>query len=89
MEDLAALGAQAADSPADVASKCQVIITMLPNSPQVREVCLGENGILETIENYRRRASKERNPYDGRPGQRRGAESDRRNPLCYGRRTIY
>lgn len=47
VEELAALGAQAADSPADVASKCQVIITMLPNSPQVREVCLGENGILE------------------------------------------
>lgn len=48
VEELAALGAQAADSPADVASKCQVIITMLPNSPQVREVCLGENGILGT-----------------------------------------
>ncbi len=48
VEELASLGAQAADSPADVASKCQVIITMLPNSLQVREVCLGENGILET-----------------------------------------
>ena len=32
-------------SPAEVAENCQVIITMLPNSPQVREVCLGENGI--------------------------------------------
>ena len=47
VEELEALGAQEADSLADVASKCQVIITMLPNSPQVREVCLGENGILE------------------------------------------
>ena len=47
VEELEALGAQEADSPADVASKCQVIITMLPNLPQVREVCLGENGILE------------------------------------------
>ena len=48
VEEVAALGAEPADSPADVASKCQVIITMLPNSPHVREVCLGENGILET-----------------------------------------
>ena len=44
VEELEALGAQEADS---LASKCQVIITMLPNLPQVREVCLGENGILE------------------------------------------
>lgn len=50
VDEVAALGAQAADSPADVASKCQVIITMLPNSPQVREVCLGANGIIETAE---------------------------------------
>ena len=48
VEEVAALGAEPADSPADVASKCQVIITMLPNSPHVREVCLGEKGILET-----------------------------------------
>ena len=45
VEELAAEGAQAAGSPAEVAENCQVIITMLPNSPQVREVCLGENGI--------------------------------------------
>ena len=50
VEEVAALGAEPADSPADVASKCQVIITMLPNSPHVREVCLGEKGILETAE---------------------------------------
>ncbi len=47
VDEVKALGAQAADSPADVAEKCQVIITMLPNSPQVREVCLGANGIRE------------------------------------------
>ena len=44
VEELAAEGAQAAGSPAEVAENCQVIITMLPNSPQVREVCLGKNG---------------------------------------------
>lgn len=47
VQELAALGAAAASSPAQVAEQCQVIITMLPNSPQVREVCLGENGIIE------------------------------------------
>lgn len=48
VEELAAEGAEAASSPAEVAEKCSVIITMLPNSPQVREVCLGHNGIAET-----------------------------------------
>lgn len=48
VEELQAEGAEAVDSPAKVAEKCSVIITMLPNSPQVREVCLGENGIIET-----------------------------------------
>ena len=48
VEELAAEGATPAGSPAEVAKECQVIITMLPNSPQVREVCLGENGIAET-----------------------------------------
>lgn len=39
--------AVAAASPKDVAAQSDVIITMLPNSPQVREVVLGENGIIE------------------------------------------
>ena len=47
MEELAELGAETAETAAEVASKCQVIITMLPNSPHVRDVCLGENGIIE------------------------------------------
>ena len=34
VEELSAEGAQAAGSPAEVAENCQVIITMLPNSPQ-------------------------------------------------------
>lgn len=48
VKELAALGATAAANPAEVAKQCSVIITMLPNSPQVRDVCLGENGIIET-----------------------------------------
>lgn len=47
MDELAAEGAKIADSPAEVAKQCDRIITMLPNSPQVRQVLLGENGILQ------------------------------------------
>ena len=48
VEELVALGAEEAANGAEVASKAEVIITMLPNSPQVRDVCLGEGGIIET-----------------------------------------
>ncbi len=48
MDELVALGAKAVTSARDVASECDVIITMLPNSPHVRVVTLGENGIHET-----------------------------------------
>jgi 2-hydroxy-3-oxopropionate reductase len=47
VEELVELGAVAAASPKEVAEKTDVIITMLPNSPEVLEVCLGENGIIE------------------------------------------
>lgn len=47
-DELVGLGAVRGTSPADVAGQVSVIITMLPNSPQVREVCLGENGIART-----------------------------------------
>ena len=38
--------AKIAQSPKEVASHTDVIITMLPNSPHVKDVILGENGIL-------------------------------------------
>ncbi|SDM41717.1 tartronate semialdehyde reductase [Lachnospira pectinoschiza] len=47
MDELVALGATAAANAKEVASQCDVIITMLPNSPHVREVCLGENGVID------------------------------------------
>jgi 2-hydroxy-3-oxopropionate reductase len=47
MNELIAIGAKAGISSKDVAKKCGVIITMLPNSPEVKDVMLGENGILE------------------------------------------
>ncbi len=39
-------GAREGKSSGDVASQSDVIITMLPNSPDVKEVVLGENGII-------------------------------------------
>lgn len=44
MEEVAADGA-VASSPKEIGESCDVIITMLPNSPQVKEVMLGENGV--------------------------------------------
>jgi len=46
--ELVALGAEAGENGADIATKVDVIITMVPNSPHVRAVCLGEGGIAET-----------------------------------------
>ena len=40
-------GAHACGSPKEIAEKCSLIITMVPNSPQVKEVVCGPNGILE------------------------------------------
>ena len=48
VDELAGEGAEAASSPAEVAERCDRIFTMLPNSPQVREVILGEKGIIQT-----------------------------------------
>ncbi|OAA87603.1 MULTISPECIES: 2-hydroxy-3-oxopropionate reductase [Clostridium] len=48
-EELEKAGAERGASPKDVAAKSDVIITMLPNSPQVKEVVLGENGVIEGI----------------------------------------
>jgi 2-hydroxy-3-oxopropionate reductase len=47
MDEVVAAGAKPASSPRDVAEKTKIIITMLPNSPDVQEVVLGENGIIE------------------------------------------
>ncbi|NLN41783.1 MAG: 2-hydroxy-3-oxopropionate reductase [Clostridiales bacterium] len=47
VKELVELGAEAGESPKDVASKSDIVITMLPNSPHVKEVVLGENGVIE------------------------------------------
>ncbi len=47
VDELVKLGATAAGSPREVASSVDTIITMLPNSPDVESVALGEKGIKE------------------------------------------
>lgn len=47
VQELQDAGAKAASSPRDVASQVDVLITMLPNSPDVELVALGKDGIIE------------------------------------------
>lgn len=47
VDELVAAGAKAAASPKEIAQQVEIIITMLPNSPEVKEVVLGKNGVLE------------------------------------------
>src|SRR2546427_5861406 len=42
VDELVQAGAKAATSPRDVAAQCEVVITMLPNSPDVELVALGD-----------------------------------------------
>lgn len=44
-----AAGAKAARNNKEVTDECSMIITMLPNSPHVKEVMMGKDGILETV----------------------------------------
>lgn len=45
--DLVAAGASSAASCADVAGQTDLIITMLPNTPEVKNAVLGDGGVLE------------------------------------------
>lgn len=47
VDEVVAAGAKAAATPKAVAEQVDVIITMLPNSPHVKQVVLGENGVIE------------------------------------------
>jgi 2-hydroxy-3-oxopropionate reductase len=46
VDELVRAGARAATSPREVASQCEVLVTMLPNSPDVEQVALGTDGII-------------------------------------------
>jgi len=47
--ELASAGARKAESSAALARECDVILTMLPNSPQVKQVVLEEGGLIEVM----------------------------------------
>ncbi|MEU0537092.1 2-hydroxy-3-oxopropionate reductase [Amycolatopsis tolypomycina] len=49
-EKLAAAGGRAATGVADAVAGADVVITMLPNHPQVEEVVLADGGVLDTAE---------------------------------------
>jgi 2-hydroxy-3-oxopropionate reductase len=49
VKELVEAGAEEADSPAIVAKKSTIIITMLPDSSEVELVALGRNGIIDGI----------------------------------------
>lgn len=48
VKELVELGAESAETPSELAGKTKTIITMLPNSPHVKAVALGESGIIES-----------------------------------------
>jgi 2-hydroxy-3-oxopropionate reductase len=49
VDELVAAGAQARVSPADVAAGADVVITMLPDTPDVELVLFGENGVTSRL----------------------------------------
>ncbi len=49
VSEMVKMGANSASSPKEVASLSEIVITMLPSSPDVEVVVLGENGLIEGI----------------------------------------
>jgi 2-hydroxy-3-oxopropionate reductase len=47
VDELVQAGARAAGSPAEVASNCEVVVTMVPDSPDVESVAAGPGGLFE------------------------------------------
>src|SRR5262245_1158163 len=47
VDEVVGAGAKRGASPKDVTAQVDVLITMLPNSPEVEEVALGKDGIIE------------------------------------------
>jgi len=47
VKEIVEAGGEVGLSPKDVAQKCEIIITMLPNSPHVKAVVLGPDGVIQ------------------------------------------
>jgi 2-hydroxy-3-oxopropionate reductase len=50
VDELVAAGAKAAPSPREIAPQVELVITMLPNSPEVKQVVLGKDGLIESAQ---------------------------------------
>ena len=50
VDALAAAGAEVGTGPADVARRCKVVITMVPDSPDVEQVLAGPGGVFEAVQ---------------------------------------
>jgi 2-hydroxy-3-oxopropionate reductase len=48
VEEVVASGAKTAATPKQIASQVELVITMLPNSPEVKQVVLGPGGLIES-----------------------------------------
>lgn len=51
IDELTAAGARAAASPAEVGAASDIVVTMLPDGPDVEKVVLGENGVMAGARN--------------------------------------
>ena len=49
IEEMVDYGAESASSCKEVASQSDIVITMLPNSPEVEKAVLGEDGVIEGV----------------------------------------
>jgi 2-hydroxy-3-oxopropionate reductase len=49
LDEIVSYGAQRGTSPKNIAENSDIIITMLPNSPDVKKAVLGENGLIEGV----------------------------------------
>jgi 2-hydroxy-3-oxopropionate reductase len=50
VDDVASAGARAGSSPGDVARQSTVVITMLPDTPDVEQVLTGQDGVLSAVQ---------------------------------------
>ena len=72
VDELVAAGATAAASPAEVARASTIVITMLPDTPDVERVLTGPDGVLSALQTGRRRHRHEQHLAGRRPsGSRR------------------
>ena len=49
LEEIVSYGAKYTSSSKEVASQCDIIITMLPNSPHVKKAVLAKDGVIDGV----------------------------------------